>query len=843
MKKLPLLLSLLLCHCFIMVSIAQPVRELKSQIIQKDYTFYSDTLYKIVGNILIAENVILQIEPGTKIQLNADVRITIDGTLKAKGTWRDTIHFSGDRWGGIIFSPGSTSWANGKGSVLEYCKIDSVRMYNSYAIKLLGSKPLIKNVSIIGCENGIFSESEGIKIDSISLTNVRYSVLDFRKQSTVSHSTFNNSNGTIELRGGSVFRHNIVRNSGSLQALSISSTVTNGKADSILYNDFIDNRGFAITMGGINAGVEVHIRYNNFMNRNSDILINGMGISPVDGKVFISKNNFAHKSADYFIKVIGSNGADATLNYWGGLEVAALEEFFLHKFDDYNLGEIVYLPLSMDSILSAGAAKWARDMKNNVFAPPGAQWHYSQATLNPAITTFKTFESIGDTLIKGVDCRVVVEVERMGEFTSKTTRHFFTSRNDSVYFFRNNGFHLLYDFAALPGDTITLGYFLTHDQKPLTMIIDSLSTLQINGHQRTVQHITSGDGMSIEFGSQVIEGIGSTSFLFPTPDFSGDGPLRCYSDNMLGHFKNPFYSGTGWSGTDCQEIINTSPVWIRKGAVWHYDWWVPASGGFEKIEYVKDTLIDNKLCNKLVATAYEFTMNQNRDIIFVGKHVSRNYFTYASGDTVFHRVDGKFYVLYDFGAKPGDTWEIGGETNAFNCSRSFVKVDSIGTMEIDGKSYRWISLSTLPDSGMGLHGKVVERLGAIDAYLFPSPLSCDPTVLLNSPVYTFSCFQDDDFPLYNVTNNDCGYLLTLAIPQQVAPAFSVYPIPAKDRLYLNRDSGGEALVRIFSISGKLVFSQRLMGNEINISGLDAGVYFLRLEEKGKVVSAKVVKVE
>ena len=192
------------------------------------------------------------------------------------------------------------------------------------------------------------------------------------------------------------------------------------------------------------------------------------------------------------------------------------------------------------------------------FAPIGAKWHYSQGTLNPNLETFKTIESKGDTLINGIDCRILIEVERITTDTTKTTYHYFSSRNDSVFFFKEDQFHLLYDFGAMPGDTITLGYYITHEQLPLTMIIDSLSTVEIDGHQRKVQHITSGDGMIIEFGKQVISGIGSTSFLFPTLDFSVDGPLRCYSDNDIGVFLNPFYSGTNWGGVDCEQIITTN---------------------------------------------------------------------------------------------------------------------------------------------------------------------------------------------------------------------------------------------------------------------------------------------
>jgi len=129
------------------------------------------------------------------------------------------------------------------------------------------------------------------------------------------------------------------------------------------------------------------------------------------------------------------------------------------------------------------------------------------------------------------------------------------SENDSVFFFAENDFHLLYDFGANTGDTIILDYFSTYDGTPLKMIIDSTGTIMVNNQEREIQYITCGDGMVIEFGHHVIEGIGNTSFMFPTLDGSLDGPLRCYQDNNTDLFLNPFHPNYGWNHQDCEEII------------------------------------------------------------------------------------------------------------------------------------------------------------------------------------------------------------------------------------------------------------------------------------------------
>lgn len=188
------------------------------------------------------------------------------------------------------------------------------------------------------------------------------------------------------------------------------------------------------------------------------------------------------------------------------------------------------------------------------FAPIGAIWHYTQGTINPDLTSFKTIESVSDTTINGISCKKLIEVERYLD-TSDINYHYMYSNNDSVFFFAQNNFHLLYDFGANSGDTIILDYFITGYGTPLKMIIDSTGTIMVSGQARKIQYIKCGDGFFIEFGNNVIEGIGNTYFMFPTYDGTMDGPLRCYQDDSTSLFMNPFHINYGWNHQDCEEII------------------------------------------------------------------------------------------------------------------------------------------------------------------------------------------------------------------------------------------------------------------------------------------------
>ena len=288
--------------------------------------------------------------------------------------------------------------------------------------------------------------------------------------------------------------------------------------------------------------------------------------------------------------------------------------------------------------------------------------------------------------------------------------------------------------------------------------------------------------------------------------------------------------------------IANSQVWISKDAVWHYDWSAIGSGGFIKIEYEKDTLINNKMCNKLVPITYVFGSNQYYQTYLVSKDTLQSQFTYANGDTVFYFVNGKFFTLYNFGAKPGDSWNIGIDS-MFDCSKSFVKVDSIGTIVINAATYRWISLSTNPNSSVGLNGKIVERFGAIDDYLFPTYRSCMIGTVVDFPFYSFDCFQDDNFSLYNVINMDCEYLLSVANSKSKED-IEIYPTPTSGKVYISNNTNNELFIRINTITGIEVYSQKTMANNVDLSDLNEGIYFLQIEDKFKNVTLKkIVKIE
>lgn len=196
---------------------------------------------------------------------------------------------------------------------------------------------------------------------------------------------------------------------------------------------------------------------------------------------------------------------------------------------------------------------WSQD-----FAPEGAIWHYSFHDINPEVISYATIESKEDTIIDDISCKKMLEVHRFFNDTISTEWHYMYSENDSVFFYAEGDFHLLYDFGAEEGDTIVLDYYLTHDDTPLEMVVDSVEYLDFNGISKKVQYVTCLETIVIDFGPMIIEDIGRTRSMFPSYDGQTTSmKWRCYEDYQNGLLLNPYDIGS-WGGQNCEQIITST---------------------------------------------------------------------------------------------------------------------------------------------------------------------------------------------------------------------------------------------------------------------------------------------
>lgn len=71
--------------------------------------------------------------------------------------------------------------------------------------------------------------------------------------------------------------------------------------------------------------------------------------------------------------------------------------------------------------------------------------------------------------------------------------------------------------------------------------------------------------------------------------------------------------------------------------------------------------------------------------------------------------------------------------------------------------------------------------------------------------------------------------------------FKLYPNPTiNGKIFINTAANAPKTVHIFDVLGTQVFQATILGKEVNVSSLDKGVYILRVFEKDKVATRKLI---
>ncbi|MGB5274498.1 MAG: T9SS type A sorting domain-containing protein [Flavobacteriaceae bacterium] len=92
----------------------------------------------------------------------------------------------------------------------------------------------------------------------------------------------------------------------------------------------------------------------------------------------------------------------------------------------------------------------------------------------------------------------------------------------------------------------------------------------------------------------------------------------------------------------------------------------------------------------------------------------------------------------------------------------------------------------------------------------------------------------------------CLLFLTINYAQQPAangdiPGFLLYPNPVtQGKVYITSTANAPKKILIFDVLGTQVLQTTILGSELNLTSLDAGVYVLRVIEKDKVATRKLI---
>jgi len=71
--------------------------------------------------------------------------------------------------------------------------------------------------------------------------------------------------------------------------------------------------------------------------------------------------------------------------------------------------------------------------------------------------------------------------------------------------------------------------------------------------------------------------------------------------------------------------------------------------------------------------------------------------------------------------------------------------------------------------------------------------------------------------------------------------FKLYPNPVTSgKVYISTHQNSAKKILIFDVFGTQVLETTILGKELNLSDLDAGVYVLRVYEKNKLATRKLI---
>ena len=290
------------------------------------------------------------------------------------------------------------------------------------------------------------------------------------------------------------------------------------------------------------------------------------------------------------------------------------------------------------------------------------------------------------------------------------------------------------------------------------------------------------------------------------------------------------------------QIEPDTTIFAPEGATWNYSTWVPPYPP-SLLVFISDgdTILNGHHCR--ILRFYQQEGNELQQVESLNKYV------YTDGNKVYYWVIDDFYLLYDFGAQPGDT--IYSRVEEFpislSCFSDFdqgpfdfrYKIDSLGTIEIDGEILRTQFVSpiyTSSQSSWEIVNPIIEKIGqnAISCFWWGRGQTC----LLGGIPGELRCYEDANIYFKNNTHfdYDCDYL---AGTSSIADTdFPLFPNPTKDILILPESA---SIINAYNLRGSKV--KTLINMDcMNVSDLPPDIYIIQYQINGMWHIEKFVKI-
>ena len=245
----------------------------------------------------------------------------------------------------------------------------------------------------------------------------------------------------------------------------------------------------------------------------------------------------------------------------------------------------------------------------------------------------------------------------------------------------------------------------------------------------------------------------------------------------------------------------------------------------------EDTIIDGKSYKKLYSfTEREFDIETATFVCGIRENENKQVFVAS-----YHNQQE--FLLYDFSLTEGDSIlaESNGEYDLY------FNVTDVDTIDYNGVERRKITLQFYNYAWVTW----IEGIGNIEGLLmdwrsYTMAMDPMPNVRLRCYEYNEECLYSDFY--FNESIYDCYTPLYTGLEEnETQNNILLYPNPAKERLYINTSIPIKQMT-ICNLLGQEIqkYNNLETTSSINISGLNEGVYFVKIYTEKAVLSKKIV---
>lgn len=282
--------------------------------------------------------------------------------------------------------------------------------------------------------------------------------------------------------------------------------------------------------------------------------------------------------------------------------------------------------------------------------------------------------------------------------------------------------------------------------------------------------------------------------------------------------------------------------WAPVGAKWNFNQPSTELDNFVVFESKKDSVIQGESVRVI-----EVKLNGT-------SLLSREYMRQSKDSIFYFNVNThKFYLLYNFNAKAGDTIVVHKDkfkpTKAFfsnNDSIDFFKykVIAIDSIQISDEWFKRQKVEDLGNNSWGFtkptgggNDYILEKIGSI-TYFF----GVFPGIVPEENLSLLRCYNEVGLeykdPLWT---QECGIISGINYPQSIND-LQVYPDPFDEQLYINTSEKIET-VEVYNLNGQeILLSEDKNGVLcLDTSRLKQGVYLLRITTLQHIYTRKIIK--